>query len=327
MRIGFAITRAAAIDVTWTTVSLIDAALSRGWTAVIIEPWDWQVNPDGQLVTRAHVFDRLTSRRDIARALSQRLADRRMMAVSDLDLLLLRASPFNQTVMAFATLASQRGVRVENSPRGLLAVCNKSWLAAQAEVHTPPTLVTRSRASAHHFLTQQPHGVVVKPAQGSGGRGVSRVRPDQADKLDTAFDCATAQSGGHVVVQAWLQEAEAGEKRVLWLDGALIGGYLRQRAPGEFRHNLKRGAQPHPTQITERERNAVSRLTPALVKAGIRLAGLDLIGEWITEVNALNPGGVHHADRLHGTNLADTILDRLAQPTADTRPQWVHPVH
>lgn len=326
MRIGFAITRAAAVDATWTTVSLITAALERGWTCDVIEPWDWQVDPGQGLCARAHHFDAPMASEEVARALAHRLAHRTWLPLAQLDLLLLRASPLNTTLMAFALLAQQQGIRVVNDPRGLLAVSHKSWLAGQRGVQTPPSVVTRSRAAAHLFLTEQPDGVVVKPARGSGGRAVSRVAPYAADQLDIAFDRAAAHGEGHVVVQQWLPESAHGEKRLIWLDGDLLGGYLRQRAPGEFRHNLKRGGVPCATGITDAEREAVHSLTPALRATGIRLAGLDLIGAWITEVNALNPGGVHHADRLHGTRLSVQILDRLAGPP-EPRHTWAPPVH
>ncbi len=326
MRIGVAITRASSIDATWTTVALAAEALARGWAVAVIEPVDWQVAPDGAVRARAHWFSEPLEAEVVARALAHGLADRRVIDADSLDLLLLRANPLSPTVQAFAQLTAERGVRVVNDPAALLTVAHKGWLAAQPGVPTPPTLVTRSRAEAAVFLLDLPHGAVVKPARGSGGRGVSRVPPGDADALDRAFDVARAVDDGHVVVQAWLPEAEQGEKRLIWLDGRVLGGYLRQRAPGEFRHNLKRGGVPHPTRIADTELAAVARLTPRLQAAGIRLAGLDLIGAWITEVNALNPGGLHHTDRLGGTHLARPILDSLVQPPTTPSEPWALPV-
>jgi glutathione synthase len=122
------------------------------------------------------------------------------------------------------------------------------------------------------------------------------------------------------VIQRYLPEAEQGEKRLVWVDGDVLGGYLRRRAEGEFRHNLKRGGVAEATDITDQDRAIAARVSDALRRAGIRIAGLDVIGRWLVEVNALNPGGAFHADRLAGTHLAgthlaDAILDRLAQGT------------
>ncbi len=86
------------------------------------------------------------------------------------------------------------------------------------------------------------------------------------------------------------------------------------RGEDEFRHNLKRGATALATEVTQADLMVVSSIAPALGRAGIRFAGLDVIGEHLIEVNALNPGGTYHADRLHGTHLSDAVLERLVHP-------------
>jgi glutathione synthase len=257
----------------------------------------------------------LPSLDDLADALIDRTAPRRFVDLASLGLLLLRASPLDEAVLTFARVAQDRGVKVVNDPAGLLAVSHKGWLASLPGVPVPEGVITRSRASAHMFFAEQETGVVVKPARGSGGRAVSRIPPRRTEQLEAAFDEACATGDGYVVVQRYLPEAEEGEKRLVCLDGEVIGGYLRQRAEGEFRHNLKRGAVAVPTVVTDADRQLAARIAPFLHRAGVRIAGLDVIGEWLIEVNALNPGGAFHADRLSGTNLADTILDRLAAPT------------
>ena len=109
---------------------LITAALERGHRCSVIEPWDWQVDPKRGLSARAHVFDAPVGPDEVARALAHRLAHRRWAPIDNLDLLLLRASPLDPTLLAFATVAQQNGVRVVNDPTGLIAVSHKSWLAS-----------------------------------------------------------------------------------------------------------------------------------------------------------------------------------------------------
>ena len=330
MRIGFAITRAASVDATWTTLALARAALARGHSVRFVEPWDFEVDARGQLVARAHAFDpdAVPSADALAHALTHRTAPRRFVDVAGLDLLLLRASPFDASVLTFAMLAQEHGVTVVNDPAGVMRVSHKAWLASLPGVHTPATLVTRSLGASQVFYNEHRAGVVVKPARGSGGRGVTRVLPHRAADLDAAFATARIRGDGYVVLQPYLPEAEEGEKRIVWLDGDVLGGYLRQRAPGEFRHNLSRGGTAVPATVTDADRAAIAPLGPALTAAGIRIAGFDLIGGQITEVNALNPGGAFHTDRLTGTHLADLIISRLVgetpQPTWENR--WVPPV-
>ena len=325
MRIAFAITRAAAIGGTWTTASLAQVALSRGHSVRFVEPWDYEVDIRGRLIARSHAFDHPSSAERLAHLLASRKAPRRYVDLERIDLLVLRASPLDLAVLSFAQLVKDRGVRVVNDPGGLLRVSHKGWLASMPGVRIPETLVTRSRASAHLFASAQYDGVIVKPARGSGGRDVARVEHGETAALDFAFDRARERGDGYVVIQRYLTEADGGEKRLMWLDGEIIGGYLRKRAPGEFRHNLKRGGLAEPTEITDEDRAAVGLVTPHLQAAGIRLAGLDVIGAYLTEVNTLNPGGAFHADRTSGSRLSERILDRLIQPPEPERIAWALP--
>lgn len=321
MRIGIVITRAASVDSTWTTLHLARAALARGHAVRFVEPWDFEVDARNQLVARAHAFDPPAPSADaMAAALGGRDAPRRFVDVAKLDVLLLRASPFDSAVLTFGMLAQERGVTVVNDPAGVLRVSHKAWLAGIPGVETPATVVTRSLGAAQVFYAQQRDGVVVKPARGSGGRGVTFVAPRRADLLDAAFEIARLRGDGYVVLQAYLPAAEAGEKRLVWMDGVVLGGYLRRRAPGEFRHNLKRGGVAEPLVVDDGDRRVVAALSPALMRAGIRLAGIDLIGGRVTEINSLNPGGAFHTDRLSGSRLADIIIARLE----DTLPKRRH---
>ncbi len=333
MRIGIAIHRAALMDATWTTVHLAWAALARGHLVRFIEHTDFELDRTGRLVARAHVFDQpLDTPERLGRALARRDAGRRTVDVERLDLLLLRMTPLEPAVHTFALLAKERGVRVVNDPDGAQRVSSKAWLAAHPQIPSPQTLVTRSAGAVAVFHAQEPDGVVVKPARGSGGRCVFHVKRGDRDGLMRAFEEARSVGDGYVVLQGYLRAADDGEKRLLWLDGDIIGGYLRRRAPGDFRHNLKRGGVAAPAEITDSERNLATRLSPLLLATGVRFAGLDVIGGVITEINALNPGGTVHADRLSGTRLADLVVARLEQQASTSRPAeqkddpWAHPV-
>jgi glutathione synthase len=309
--LGIAVSRAASMDATWTTVHVARAALARGHRVRFIEPWDFEVDVRGQLTARTHAFDPpALDAETIVRKLHQRQATRRYLRVDALDVLLLRAAPLDPTLLAFATMAKDLGVEVVNDPHALIRVSHKAWLAGLPDVPTPPTLVTQSSAQAQLFYEKHRRPVVVKPSRGSGGHGVAFVRRRDPQGFDLAFAEARGW-GDHVVVQVYLDEAEQGEKRVVWMDGEVLGGYLRRRAPGEFRHNLKQGATAQPTTITPAELGVVARLTPHLLRTGLRLAGIDLIGNCVIEVNASNPGGAFHADRLHRSDVSGSIVTRL----------------
>lgn len=330
MILGIAIPRTTSLDATWTTVHVAHAALKRGHRVRFVEPWDFEVDDRGSLVARAHAFDPgdAVDLQGIVDQLHARSAARRYLRIDTLDVLLLRMAPFDAGLLSFAGLAKERGVPVVNDPEALVRASSKAWLAALPDVPTPPTLVTQSVAMAQMFYEKHRRPVVLKPARGAGGVGVQLVRRRDPGAFESAFMEVRA-GGDHVVVQTYLDEAEQGEKRVVWMDGDVLGGYLRRRAEGEFRHNLRQGGTPEPTTITDPERAVIARLSPHLLRAGIRLAGIDLIGHHVVEVNALNPGGAYHADRLNGSDVAGAIVERLDRrrrpPVGVKEEEWPRP--
>jgi glutathione synthase len=309
MRIAVLVSSAAAVSASHTTLHFVAAALSRGHAVRLVEPWDLDLDERGDVQLRAFVLDDLPPDRDaLVAALHARSAPRRTVAAGDHDVLLLRLNPIDTAVVALAQIAQRAGLRVLNDPVALLGATHKSWLAALPDdVPRPRTIVTRSLAVAERFAAAERSGVVIKPARASGGRGVGLVGPGQRE-LGDAFDAAARAGDGWVVVQAYLPEAEAGEKRLLWLDGDLLGGYRRQRAPGDFRHNLHRGGQPEACEVEEVDRAAVARLAPHLRAAGVWFAGVDVIGGKLVEVNVLNPGGAHFTTLLGGVSVGERLV-------------------
>ena len=308
MRLGIAITRASSVDTTWTTACLAEAALSRGHALRLVEPWDFEIDGTGRLVARAHAFDEPLSREAICEQLQQRTARRRYLEVAGLDVLLLRINPIDLAVLGYASLAARQGVLVLNTPETLIKTSHKSYLAQLDGVPRPKTLVTRSLATTMAFSQDLATGCILKPARASGGRAVSRVQRTDERRLERAFYEASRAGDGYVVVQEYLPAAEQGEKRLLWLDGDLLGGYLRRRAPGELAHNLKRGGQPEPCQLTESEHALIRTITPHLKADGVWFAGIDVIGGHVVEINTLNPGGVHLVQAFTGSDLAAPMV-------------------
>lgn len=316
MQIGVAVRNTSALTSTWTTCALLAAAMRTGHTAWVFETADLGI-AEGSLVARAFELGPTpdVDAASVADALRTREPARRRVRVEALDLLLLRSAPLDPSLLSFALIAEGAGVQVVNRPSGVLQLAHKSWLAS-LDVPTPLTVVTRSRGAAHLF-----HGsrgvVVVKPNRGSGGVGVSRVGPADHEGLDEAFDAARDAGDGLVVVQEWIRSGQDGEKRLVWCDGAILGGYLRRPAEGDFRHNLRQGATPHRVVVDPADHALARALGPHLARAGIRFAGLDVLGGRLVEVNAVNPGGTVHADAMHGTDLADRVIRALtARPAA-----------
>lgn len=137
MRIVFAISRAASVDETWTTVHLARIALARGDQVRFVEPWDFEIDTSGRLIARAHAFDAAATAEQIVLQLVQRRAVRRYVDLERIDLMLLRSAPLDLAVLTFAALAKERGVRIVNDPAGVTIVSHKGWLAGLPDVNTP----------------------------------------------------------------------------------------------------------------------------------------------------------------------------------------------
>ena len=311
MRLGIILSNAASCTSTQSTVHIAAAATAAGHLVRIFEPWDFEIDPAGRVRGRAHMLDAPASAESIAASLSNRGLPRLSVEVDRLDVLLLRANPLSEVVLTFAQLAAAAGVRVYNDPRGLVCTSHKAWLATLPGVSRPRSVVTRSRATITCFASECRHGVVVKPARACGGRGVTIALGNQARCLDDAIQLASRHGDGYLVVQEYLPAAFSGERRLLWLDGQLVGGYLRQRAPGELRHNLRQGASPAPWILGPEDHAVVEPLIEPLRDNGIWFAGIDVIGGAVVEVNTLNPGGLHYASHFSGLSLADQLVRRL----------------
>ncbi len=326
MQIGFLISSARALRPTWTTAHLAQSALEDRHRVRFFEAGEIEVTAQGRLVARAHVLDAPCTD---AAELSQRLSDghliRRYVEIGSLDMLLLRANPFTPHVRVMALMAQERGVRVYNDPAGIIRTRTKTWVATLTDVPKPQTMVSRELSSIRLFAENLSNDIVLKPAIGSGGRGVVRVAKGSPSRLTRAFNDLQRHYPGPVVVQAYSAHADQGEKRLFWVDGNIVGAYLRTRAPGAFHHNLQRGAHPNPCSISDADQRIVTALSPHLMRNGIRLAGLDIIGGELIEVNTLNPGGLHYAETFrkeadgneHSLPIATTVIRQLI-----TAPTW-----
>lgn len=319
LKLGIVVTRLRRLDTTWTTVQLAVAALQGGHSVRFIERDCFEIDANHTLLGRAVAFDDPISAQTLVASLGQQTARRVYVPLPQLDVLLLRTAPLSDAVLSMAMMAMRAGVTVINDPAGMVLVSHKAWLASLSGVRSPPTLVTQNHTQADVFYRQLDQTVVVKPARGTGGQGVSLVPRRDRTAFDLAFRRARRMGDGYLLVQPYVQAPDGGEKRLVWCDGRIIGGYQRQPAKGEFRHNLKQGGYAMACAITHADRAIASQVSPHLQQAGIRLAGLDVIGPYLIEVNAVNPGGAFHADRLTGTQVAQHIVRALVAPQSCSR--------
>lgn len=229
------------------------------------------------------------------------------------DLVMMRKDPPVDANYLYATLildqAKAQGARVVNDPQALRDFNEKLAIAYFGQ-WMPPTLVSTSHALIKHFLSEHQH-IVIKPLDGMGGRGIFMLKHGEAN-TNAILEALTEGQRRWAMAQAYLPEIADGDKRVLVVNGEIVP-YMLARIPGEsdFRGNLAQGGRGEGRPVTEVERAIVAAVAPTLMAHGIVFAGLDVIGDRLTEVNVTSPTCVRELDKQFGLNIAGQLFDAL----------------
>ncbi len=232
-----------------------------------------------------------------------------------LDILLMRKDPpFNMDYIYMTyilDLAGIAGVSVVNRPQALRDANEKCFIT-QFPQCCVPALITRSSDEIRSFVNQ--HGLsVVKPLDGMGGESIFQVRPDDPN-LNVILETITDKERELIMVQRYIPEITQGDKRILVVNGEPVP-YALARIPGEgdFRGNLAKGGTGKGIALTDRDHWIVSQVAPELKRRGILFAGLDVIGDWLTEINVTSPTCIRELDNEFGLNIAAGLFDALEQ--------------
>jgi glutathione synthase len=233
--------------------------------------------------------------------------------LSGFDLVLMRKDPPFDLEYYNATLLLDRveaeGGRVVNRPRALRDWNEKLGILGFASL-APPTLVASEMARIHAFIDEH-RDVVVKKLDGMGGAMIFRVKSDDVNR-NVIVEAITDLGGRTVMAQRYIPEIAKGDKRVLVIDGKPFPHCLaRIPKAGETRGNLAAGGRGVAQPISARDREIAETIGPHLVKAGIVFAGLDVIGDWVTEINVTSPTCIVEIAQQTGHNAAVDLLDAL----------------
>jgi len=233
--------------------------------------------------------------------------------LDQLDLLLMRKDPPVDIEYLYATqlleMAEQRGLLVVNSPRALRDA-NEKLFATWFPDCCPATLVSRQIGQLRDFLAEQ-REIVIKPLDSMGGTSIFRLRLGDTN-TNVILETMTRHGARFVMAQRFLPRISEGDKRVLVIDGTPVP-YALARIPqeGEFRGNLATGGRGVGVEIGAEERAIVDRVGPTLREYGIWFAGLDVIGDALTEINITSPTCIRELDAQYGINIAGTLFDAL----------------
>lgn len=268
-----------------TTLSMLLAAAARGWTLHVMEQKDLYLVQGEPFARRRKV-----SVQDDDTHWFE--ADAPLDApLSEHDIILMRKDPPFDMNYIYTTYLLERavaaGVLVSNRPDSLRDVNEKLATAWFPEL-CPPTLVTASAARLREFVTE--HGdVIVKPLDGMGGAGIFRLRPEDPN-INIILEHSTLDDQLQIMAQRYVPAIVEGDKRVLVVAGVAVDHALaRIPAQGETRGNLAAGGRGVPVPLGTAERRIVDRVAPTLLERGLDFVGLDVIGDYLTEINVTSP--------------------------------------
>jgi glutathione synthase len=291
-----------------STLAMLLEAQSRGWELNYMEQADLFVE-DGHLRARVR---QLRVADDPERWFQ--LASPQQSPLGELDVILMRKDPPFDMEYVYTTYllgrAEEAGCLVVNRTSSLRDVSEKAYTMWFPEC-CPPTLITRSMGEMRRFLEEQ-GAIVVKPLDGMGGRSIFVVRAGDAN-ANVIFETLTADQGRFAMAQRYVPEiSTGGDKRILLIDGEPYPHALARIPPaGDNRGNLAVGATAEGRELTDRDRWICARVGPVLRDKGIVFAGLDVIGDYLTEINVTSPTGIRELDRMYGDNICGLLFDAI----------------
>lgn len=291
-----------------TTFVLMLAAQERGHHVLYCELGDLSVDA-GHAVARVHPIE---VRRDPSRHFT--LGEPRTVVLDDAtQVVWQRKDPPVDADYVAATqiLALCRRALVLNRPDTVIWANEKLYTLHFADL-MPETRVSRRIPELVDFLAKMGGEMILKPLGGKGGEGVFHLRHDDRN-LFSILEIATAFGTRWAMAQRYLPAIREGDKRILLLDGEVLGALLRVPAAGETRANLHVGGTPALAPLDEHDRRIVEQIRPALLRDGLFFVGIDVIGGRLTEVNVTSPTGIQEIDALEGTRLELRVIEAVEE--------------
>ena len=326
MKIGFVVNDVNTEQAGYTTTRLGMWAVNRGHEVWVIGLGDFAYDPDENIRARAYSVPKRTYKttETYLKALQSkvRVADR--ITVDELDILLLRSDPANETGsrswagaagINFGRIAMRHGVIVLNDPNGLAKAVNKTYFQLFPEEVRPQTMITRDLGDIKHFANEHGGNIVLKPLQGSGGSGVFLLRKEDKSNLNQIVEAL--QRDGYIIAQEYLPAAEEGDIRLFMMNGRPLrykgkyAAFRRVRTGDDIRSNVHAGGRLRQAEITNQHLQLAEIVRPKLVQDGMFLVGLDIVGNKLMEINVFSPGGLGSAQKFEKVNFSSAVLDAL----------------
>jgi glutathione synthase len=242
-----------------------------------------------------------------------------LLDLAGLDVILMRQDPpFDMAYITAThmlehihptTLVVNDPVQVRNAPEKLFVTHFEGLM--------PPTLIASDPRQIKAFREEH-KDIIVKPLFGNGGAGVFHIAPGD-ENLNVVIEMFTVLYREPVIVQRYLPEVRQGDKRIILIDGEAAGAINRVPPAGEARSNMHAGGKPQPAKLTPREKDICAAIGPALKERGLIFVGIDVIGDYMTEINVTSPTGLQEINRFDGVTLEAKIWDAIEARLPDRR--------
>ncbi len=291
-----------------TTFVLMLEAQNRGHEVLFVDPAELGVS-GGRAVARVTP---VTLRREPGNHVDKR-SSRVVVLDEEVDVAFQRVDPPVDAAYITATQLLELCARtlVLNDPRAILSFNEKIFTIRYSDL-MPETIVTRHAAVIRDFQAKMGGHIIVKPLDGKGGEGVFQLL-DGDPNAGSILEQATSFDTRWAMGQQFVPEVSQGDKRILLLEGEVLGAVLRVPADGEVRANLHVGGRAEKTEITPADRKIVERIAPDLKQQGLFLVGIDVIGGKLTEINVTSPTGMQEIDRLEDVRLEAQVIERVEE--------------
>jgi len=287
-----------------TTFDMALEAHSRGHEIWVFPPEKLQLY-DGKVRARAQHIDAIARRQGEHATLSAPS----LVDLGGFDLILVRQDPpFDMAYITAAQILERLHghALVVNNPRAIRDAPEKLFVTDFPDL-TPPTLITGDMEAVRAFRDE--HGdIILKPLYGNGGAGVFRLEQGDTNfgALIELFEQTFCEP---IIAQKFLSAVAGGDKRIILLDGEAVGAINRLPPAGEIRSNMHIGGKAEAVDMTARDQEICDRLGPVLSERGLVFAGIDVIGDYLTEINVTSPTGVQEIRRLGGADISALFWD------------------
>jgi len=288
-----------------STFALLLEAQTRGHDLFYYTPQNLALR-DGELMARGHTLNVEDKQGE-----HYTLSDERTINLGDLDVVHLRQDPpFDMNYITTTHLLDMihPGTLVVNDPFWVRNYPEK-LLVLQFPDLTPPTTVARDLSTIRAFKAAH-RDIILKPLYGNGGAGVFRLGPDDRN-LAALHEVFTSINREPLIAQKFVPDVSNGDRRVILVDGDPIGAINRVPPEGEIRSNLHIGGRAEKIALTERDREICAAIGPLLREKGQIFVGIDIIGDYLTEINVTSPTGIQELERFDGVNVAGAVWDAI----------------